>query len=196
MIQQVAFDVPKEIALGLASGEYVQYGGVVRDAAGHIVKHLEPVNVSNAATTRSRNTSMRVSAALRLNPMECPNSTKIRPFDSFESLLFASIQAMAVVSSDNVVEYPDAQPHFTPPLASARTSTPIVARTASALPSSAVSFPRSRFETNIRLHPRQVGNLLLRVAFRFAERPYRTPKIGRIVNFHIITSVIIQGFTE
>lgn len=31
MIQQVAFDVPKEIALGLASGEYVQYGGVVRD---------------------------------------------------------------------------------------------------------------------------------------------------------------------
>ena len=49
MIQQVAFDVPKEIALGLASGEYVQYGGVVRDAAGHIVKHLEPVDVSNDA---------------------------------------------------------------------------------------------------------------------------------------------------
>lgn len=47
MIQQVAFDVPKEIALGLASSEYVQYGGVVRDAAGHIVKHLEPANVSN-----------------------------------------------------------------------------------------------------------------------------------------------------
>lgn len=47
MIQQVAFDVPKEIALGLASGEYVQYGGVVRDAASHIVKHLEPADVSN-----------------------------------------------------------------------------------------------------------------------------------------------------
>lgn len=47
MIQQVAFAIPKEIALGLASGEYVQYGGVVRDAAGHIVKHLEPVDVSN-----------------------------------------------------------------------------------------------------------------------------------------------------
>lgn len=42
--------------------------------------------------------------------------------------------------------------------------------------------------------PRQVGNLLLRVAFRFAERPYRTPKISRIVNSHIITSVVIQGF--
>lgn len=49
IIQQVAFDVPKEIALGLASGEYVQYGGVVRDAAGHIVKHLEPADVSNDA---------------------------------------------------------------------------------------------------------------------------------------------------
>lgn len=47
MIQQVAFDIPKEIALELASGEYVQYGGVVRDAAGHIVKHLEPADVSN-----------------------------------------------------------------------------------------------------------------------------------------------------
>jgi len=47
MIQQVAFDIPKEIALGLTSGEYVQYGGVVRDAAGHIVKHLEPADVSN-----------------------------------------------------------------------------------------------------------------------------------------------------
>ena len=47
MIQQVAFDIPKEIALGLASGEYGQYGGGGRDAAGHIVKHLEPADVSN-----------------------------------------------------------------------------------------------------------------------------------------------------
>lgn len=57
MIQQVAFDVPKEIALGLASGEYVQYGGVVRDAANHIVKHLEPADVSNDA-----NKAMQVAA--------------------------------------------------------------------------------------------------------------------------------------
>lgn len=57
MIQQVAFDIPKEIALGLASGEYVQYGGVVRDAAGHIVKHLEPADVSNDA-----NRAMQVAA--------------------------------------------------------------------------------------------------------------------------------------
>ena len=57
MIQQVAFDVPKEIALGLASGEYVQDGGVVRDAAGHIVKHLEPADISNDA-----NKAMQVAA--------------------------------------------------------------------------------------------------------------------------------------
>lgn len=57
MIQQVTFDVPKEIALGLASGEYVQYGGVVRDAAGHIVKHLKPADVSNDA-----NKAMQVAA--------------------------------------------------------------------------------------------------------------------------------------
>lgn len=36
MIQQVSFDVPAEIALGLATGKYFQWGGVVRDSAGHI----------------------------------------------------------------------------------------------------------------------------------------------------------------
>ncbi len=40
MIQQVAFEVPAEIAVGLATGKYVQWGGVVRDGAGHIVRHL------------------------------------------------------------------------------------------------------------------------------------------------------------
>lgn len=49
MIQQVSFEVPAEIMAGLASGKYVQYGGVVRDAAGHIVKHLKPVDVQDGA---------------------------------------------------------------------------------------------------------------------------------------------------
>lgn len=49
MIQQVAFEVPAEIALGLAAGKYVQWGGVVRDGAGHIVKHLKPADVQNGA---------------------------------------------------------------------------------------------------------------------------------------------------
>lgn len=49
MIQQVAFEVPTEIALGLATGKYVQWGGVVRDGAGHIVKHLKPADVQSGA---------------------------------------------------------------------------------------------------------------------------------------------------
>ena len=42
-IQQVAFEVPVEIAKGIAAGDLIQYGGIVRDTAGHIVKHLKPV---------------------------------------------------------------------------------------------------------------------------------------------------------
>lgn len=49
MIQQVAFEVPAEIAVGLATGKYVQWGGVVRDGAGHIVRHLKPADVQNGA---------------------------------------------------------------------------------------------------------------------------------------------------
>jgi hypothetical protein len=37
----VSFQVPPEIALGLASGEFIRFGGVVRDSAGHIVAHLK-----------------------------------------------------------------------------------------------------------------------------------------------------------
>lgn len=49
MIQQVAFEVPVEIALGLATGKYVQWGGVVRDNAGRIVQLLKPADVQNGA---------------------------------------------------------------------------------------------------------------------------------------------------
>ena len=54
MIQQVAFEVPAEIAVGLASGKYVQWGGVVRDGAGHIVRHLKPADVQNGANKALR----------------------------------------------------------------------------------------------------------------------------------------------
>ena len=37
----VFFQIPTEIALGLASGEFIRFGGVVRDNAGHIVAHLK-----------------------------------------------------------------------------------------------------------------------------------------------------------
>ena len=49
MIKQVAFEIPRDIKKGLDSGKYVRYGGVVRDTAGHIVKHLKPADVSNGA---------------------------------------------------------------------------------------------------------------------------------------------------
>lgn len=49
MIRQVAFEIPLDIAEGIASGKYRQFGGIVRDGAGHIVKHLKPVElVENA----------------------------------------------------------------------------------------------------------------------------------------------------
>ena len=47
MIQQVAFEMPAEIAAGIIAGEYVQCGGIIRDAAGRIVKHLKPADISN-----------------------------------------------------------------------------------------------------------------------------------------------------
>lgn len=49
MIQQVAFVIPPDIAAKIAVGEYVQYGGVVRDLGGHIVKHLKPASPEETA---------------------------------------------------------------------------------------------------------------------------------------------------
>lgn len=42
-VVQVPFDMPKEIAEKISSGEYSRFGGVVRDAAGHIVAHLKEI---------------------------------------------------------------------------------------------------------------------------------------------------------
>lgn len=57
MIQQVAFEMPTEIAAGILAGKYTQYGGVIRDGAGRIVKHLKPADVSDGA-----NKAMQVAA--------------------------------------------------------------------------------------------------------------------------------------
>ena len=43
IVQPVNFEIPAEIAKGLASGDLVRFGGVVRDSAGHIVTHLKEV---------------------------------------------------------------------------------------------------------------------------------------------------------
>lgn len=47
-VQQIAFDIPPVIASKLLTGEYIQWGGIVRDQAGRIVKHLKPVQIEHA----------------------------------------------------------------------------------------------------------------------------------------------------
>lgn len=53
MISQQTFLIPPEIQAGLAVGDLIQYGGIVRNPAGQIVKHLKgidlPVNNETAA---------------------------------------------------------------------------------------------------------------------------------------------------
>lgn len=48
MIQQVAFDIPHDIAAGIARGDYHQFGGIVRDGAGRIVKHLKVADIERS----------------------------------------------------------------------------------------------------------------------------------------------------
>lgn len=43
MVQQVEFMIPPDIEARIMSGELVQWGGIVRDHGGRIVKHLKPV---------------------------------------------------------------------------------------------------------------------------------------------------------
>lgn len=43
MIVQPTFYVPADIAAGLLSGDFIRFGGVVRDTGGRLVKHLDEV---------------------------------------------------------------------------------------------------------------------------------------------------------
>lgn len=45
MISQQTFFIPPEIQAGLAVGELIQYGGIVRNQAGQIVKHLKAIDL-------------------------------------------------------------------------------------------------------------------------------------------------------
>ena len=47
-VQQVAFDIPADIAKGLAAGDLTRYGGIVRNGEGQIVKHLKEVPINPA----------------------------------------------------------------------------------------------------------------------------------------------------
>lgn len=67
MIQQVAFEIPPAIAAGIARGEYRQFGGVVRDAAGHIVKHLKVVDIDRDAD-QAKQLAQQAIALAKKNP--------------------------------------------------------------------------------------------------------------------------------
>lgn len=58
MISQQTFFIPPEIQAGLAVGDLIQYGGIVRNQAGQIVKHLKaidlPVDSDKAAAAALR----------------------------------------------------------------------------------------------------------------------------------------------
>lgn len=45
-IEQVVFEIPAEIKVGLSNGSLIRRGGVVRDPAGRIVKHLKEISPS------------------------------------------------------------------------------------------------------------------------------------------------------
>lgn len=47
-VTQVAFDIPQAIQEAIDAGILLRFGGVVRDTAGHIVKHLDEVSIPEA----------------------------------------------------------------------------------------------------------------------------------------------------
>lgn len=55
-ITQIAFKIPPEIQAGIDADALLRFGGVVRDRAGHIVKHLEEVSMPEADNSAGENT--------------------------------------------------------------------------------------------------------------------------------------------
>ena len=55
-ITQIAFEIPPEIQAGIDAGALLRFGGVVRDRAGHIVKHLEEGSMPEADNSAGENT--------------------------------------------------------------------------------------------------------------------------------------------
>lgn len=50
-VTQIAFDILPEIQAGIDVGVLLRFGGVVRDRAGHIVKHLEEVSIPEESSS-------------------------------------------------------------------------------------------------------------------------------------------------
>lgn len=55
-ITQIAFKIPPEIQEGIDAGALLRFGGVIRDRAGHIVKHLEEVSIPEADNSAGEST--------------------------------------------------------------------------------------------------------------------------------------------
>ena len=53
-VAQVAFDIPPAIQAGIDAGTLIRYGGVVRDTAGHIVKHLKEIPIPRQANQAAK----------------------------------------------------------------------------------------------------------------------------------------------
>jgi hypothetical protein len=64
VLSQSTFFIPPEIEVGLYSGNLLKYGGVVRDRSGHIVKHLDEVQLPAG----HKKAAARVAARLK-NPL-------------------------------------------------------------------------------------------------------------------------------
>lgn len=54
-VTQIAFDIPQAIQEGIDAGELLRFGGVVRDRAGHIVKHLKEVPIPETDSSAGEN---------------------------------------------------------------------------------------------------------------------------------------------
>lgn len=55
-ITQIAFEIPPEIQAGIDAGALLRFGGVIRDRAGHMVKHLEEVSIPEADNSAGEST--------------------------------------------------------------------------------------------------------------------------------------------
>ena len=54
-VKQVAFEIPPIIQNGIDNGTLIRYGGIVRDQAGKIVKHLDEVPIPKADSNAQQN---------------------------------------------------------------------------------------------------------------------------------------------
>ena len=57
-VEQITFEIPPVIQQGIDNGTLIRFGGVVRNKAGHIVKHLKETSVSKADNNASKNQIM------------------------------------------------------------------------------------------------------------------------------------------